>query len=331
MQNNSFNELDSKIIWISHLDYDANNSAIELGKEFLEHKNYEFIKLNISLLKLFKLFNILKKRNEVFYYQISTPILNIFVLLLIFFTKRKVAVHYLDDISMGYPWWAKVIQLDKVIYCLLIKSNYSIFISKVMLRYFKKKLSLNNHLSVYYRILPDRSKNNLENIEVCFQSCFIYAGAINKKTNLEALENVIKVLNEYNYSLHIFTRGNMANNLVLIKSENVEIHPEALPSDIVEISKRYEGILLPFNDNTQKFYRMSVPSKLPNVIMSKRPIIYYGPKSFWLYHWIRKHPKYFFSLNDYFKQKKHKLVYISDDAKDEIYASFKSEQMYLKK
>jgi len=184
---------------------------------------------------------------------------------------------------------------------------------------------------VYYRILPDRSKNNLENIEVCFQSCFIYAGAINKKTNLEALENVIKVLNEYNYSLHIFTRGNMANNLVLIKSENVEIHPEALPSDIVEISKRYEGILLPFNDNTQKFYRMSVPSKLPNVIMSKRPIIYYGPKSFWLYHWIRKHPKYFFSLNDYFKQKKHKLVYISNDAKDEIYASFKSEQMYLKK
>lgn len=279
-----------KHIWISHQNINNENSANELGVEYLSKTAFTHIKLKFSVLLMYKLFKEISYDKTVIYYQISNPILNLLVYLIVFKKKPKLVVHYLDNIIGGYSWFSKALKFDKIILKLLKNADKVLCISPEMQKYLSKTFNIKkSNMEVHFRIKPDKNEKYPSSLGKK-NNHVIFCGAINKKTNFYSIINAAEKLHKKNIALDIYSRTSTKATISLVNQPNVNLFQKVEAKHVIDLQSKYAAILLPFNfdERSVNFYKFSLPSKLPNILLSRKKIVYYGPKSFWLYKWLNK-------------------------------------------
>jgi hypothetical protein len=65
---------------------------------------------------------------------------------------------------------------------------------------------------------------------------------------------------------------------MLQKEPNINLKSALAVDDVVRVSSMYAAQLLPFNtdENSYEFFKYSTPSKIPNMILSRRPVVNTG-------------------------------------------------------
>lgn len=301
------------VIWLRSAGQTDANSASELGQETLNYTPCMVVPSPPSIIGWINTFRAILTNEKPLYFQFGSPANNCLVALLILFKKRVVA-HYLDHIVGGYPRWARWLGLHMPIYYILRNCEILLVISEPMKQFVKFECGRNSNVWIKYRTKPDGPMVNVRNIE--FTDRIVFVGAVNPKTNLNAIVDAAEILADNGMGLDAYTRPTTAAVLRRLTESKVTILPEIDQTKVIGVSSKYAAQLLPFNqdDASFNFYRMSTPSKIPNLLMAKRPLLYFGPKRFWLCDWLKTQPNLCYDFTNI--SSLHKVFYSHDEAKE---------------
>lgn len=279
-----------KVIWLMPRKQEMGNSASELARETLAGTKFEIVKIERNFLPSLMKAVAVKRSEGLVYFQFGSPVDNLLCALLVA-CHVPVVAHYLDQIAEGYPKWARRLQLDRPIYYILRNARVVFAISPAMKESLTKGIGRKGQTLVKFRASPD-SPVISEDRTPEFPDTVVFTGNINPKTNLSALVEANRLLLEQGLKLAVYTRTNIPSLLDRLKEGGVEVLPPVPASKVVEESNRYAAQLLPFNNDaaSMAFYHTSSPSKMPNLLMARRRIIYFGPTDFWLRGWLLDYP-----------------------------------------
>ncbi|MCP5396149.1 MAG: hypothetical protein H6918_05355 [Sphingomonadaceae bacterium] len=287
----------NKILWVMSRRQRDVNSATELGRELLEEEDVEvFTFSGFPVFQIAALFSRARATRAI-YYQFGTPIENIMIAFLVLL-KRALIVHYLDNIMGGYPRWARIAQLHLPIAFLLRQASGVIAISPEMKKWIEETQGRKQGLFVYYRRSADAPPQSLTR-PVDYPDTVVFAGNINPKTNLQAVIDAQRKLEALGFKLVVFSRTDDPNVLRELASAGIRLKATIPSCRIIEEIARYRAQLLPFNvdDKSYEFYKLSTPSKLPNMFFGARPIVIHGRKDYWLLKWLESFPDMVIDLN----------------------------------
>lgn len=279
-----------RVIWLQSRRQTPVNSASELGIEMLRNTDYEIYRFDrFAIVTAAKVY-LACRRGAVIYFQFGTPLENLMVSCLIA-ARQTVVAHYLDQIAEGYPAWARTIGLKTIVYYILRKSRLVVAISPKMKLDLINRRARKGKIIVGFRTIPDSGPAE-SHLDAQFRNKVIFAGNINRKTNYSALINAAQELEKRKLKLVVHTRTTNKKMLNGLSAAGADVQQEISSSRIVHHSFRFRAQLLPFNKDarSKRFYRASMPSKLPNLFMARRKIIYYGPSDFWLRDWLADQP-----------------------------------------
>ena len=279
---------ETRIQWLVSRNQPTSNSATELGREVLAGVRYDVRRFGRQPMSMvYHVLSSRKLRELPIYYQFGTPAENLAVAILIR-AGIPVVAHYLDRIADGYPPWARHARLHLPIEAILRNAALVLAISPIMRDHLKRHLRRSKPTLVNFKTIPDGPLAT----DTALQrkpDAVIFAGNVNRKTNLSSLLDAKRVLDQEGLGLVVHTRTNDETVLRVLRSADVFIAPTLDASDVIKTSARYLAQLLPFNTDSesQRFYTSSTPSKIPNLLMARRPILCVGPSDFWVYRWLR--------------------------------------------
>lgn len=279
-----------EIVWLLPKKQSMENSASELALETLAGTGFKIVKIKRPFLSAFLKAAAVRRTGGLVYYQFGSPFENLICAALVA-ARMPVAAHYLDQISEGYPKWAKKLQLHWPITYILKNARVVFAISPAM----KQSLieEFDRHRTTLVRFRSSSDSQAIEgNQRPEFADTVIFAGNINPKTNLTGLLEAKKKLAQKDLKLAVFTRTVIPSILARLKEGGIEILAPLPAEKIVEESYRYAAQLVAFNFDagSAAFYKTSTPSKTPNLLMARRRIIYFGPKGYWFGEWLLQYP-----------------------------------------
>ena len=214
--------------------------------------------------------------NVVIYYQLSDPLSIIMVYVLQIITGAQLVVHVLDNFIeskkykkyFGFPRAAAIYMMRR--------ADQLLTISPAMKDEFGITYGLASRIAFRWQAVSMRNTVRPSNGKL------IFGGAINDKTNLEALTQFALRLAQCSDGRHldVYARG---GNRELRLLPNVTLKPAVDEATFIDIAADYEAFLVPFNNDVESlsFYRDSCPSKASVLFATQIPILISGPEDFW--------------------------------------------------
>jgi hypothetical protein len=279
------------ILWLRGRTQRDENSASELGYEVLADKEFELVPTPVNPFRWMRLLYLAKVQDVQIYYQFADPISNLWVALAILM-RVPVTCHYLDNIIGGYPPAARRFGLHIPIMAILKYSRNCVAVSKPMKALISAETGRSGPIAIRFRTKPDAAMQLGSDAPLTFPAGVCYFGAINRKTNLSAILEASELLQKSGLTLYVYTRTHDETVLSQLQNAPLQLLKEVAAKEVVALSRLYVAQLLPFNfdEASFAFYKTSTPSKIPNLLMARRPLIYFGPHSFWLFDWLSSQP-----------------------------------------
>lgn len=313
--------LPNEILWLAPSNLKSKNSAAELAEEYFKCKKFKAKRISNGRFIISNL-NFFARDKTIIYSQISNPLHNFLLLTYITF-GIKIYVHYLDDIAAAYPRWAKYTGLGLLVMLVIRRCHVAIAISPAMKAHMCKKLKRKSRTIVFFRCSPNFGLPNC-NHKQRNRNRVVFIGSINPKTNAKAILKAADLLNQNGFKLEIYARTIRGVAKSELENYGAIIHEECDPNDVVCLTSQYPAQLLPFNfdEQSKRFYRLSCPSKLPNMLAAQRKIIYFGPECFWLFKFLIKFEGLMHLLTPNEKLSDDYIYPVNDAVRETVSASF---------
>lgn len=256
---------------------------------------FSHYKVNTKFLTFFDEFN-----PDVVYTLLGNVSLMRFILSLKKKRNFRLVVHIMDDWLIGsygyrfFPFiWKKIanryfinILNDKNIICMSICKEMS---DEYKQRYDKYFIPFHNPID------PSKWENNSK-MDYEKNITISYLGKINKNTqsNLIDLCETVEKLNdgEINIMFYIYTSDFCNRNFHLLDMyKHSKVCPSVPQREVPNIMQNSTFLFLPlgFDKKSIEYARLSMPTKLTEYLISKRPIILYCPEELALYKYIMRH------------------------------------------
>ena len=201
--------------------------------------------------------------------------------------KAQLIVHIADHTSsyVNNPVFVNILNQSSKLCC--IGQNMKEYYENI----FKK------HFDVFHNLADDDFLPLVNKINFTFNESnpfnILFIGSLFETLHIGSINNICRAideLNRENYSIIFNLYGQIVPKHFLKKelsSPNV-IHHGTIPSkQRFEIMAQNHCFIVPssFNESIKDEYRYSIPTKLPELLLSGRPVIIYGPKEMEAYRY----------------------------------------------